>query len=1009
MPRAALIAALLLCAAAPSRAETKASAASIAKLQKLAGRVRGLKKGVVVVPARKAAAKVAAKAGKTSKASAPRSNKVSRVTALRSLYRQMAALDYRACRTSNLPRASQLKAKAGLHRLAILGEQAGLDDADLEDPDADADLPQDCSAYPTGTTAAGDDSYGLCYCADPADLAAAEAAVSSDTLDASMDASVDATSAAVAEVAADSSSLVAPDFDTTISRLSRFEKIATRKLSAKATPKALPHERVPAIAEWHYQRAQVYERMASVATKPAFGSVRLGKDGKPQLAGIVTSAKLRKLAARLSSGKGPVIISRPLAKGGYKTILVPRSVMLRNTYATMAALDFRAARLAGLPKSKAVAAKASIGRLANVLAGGRLRRKAGRKAGKKASRKAGVRISDDEDGGDSGGGEVDMGVEPVVYVDNSGGGDAGYADTSSSSDSGYADSGSSSDSSYADSGSSSDSSYADTSSSEDPGFGDTNSSGDSGYADTSSSDDSGYADTGSSSDSGYADAGSSDDSGTSAAPDPDAQAFSGSDDSSGFGPTDLDGSSENAVNDSGSSASPDSGAWGAADLTDSNENAVNDPYAGTSLTDPGYQDPGASAAWGSDDLADSNENAVADTQTSPIDPSDIGEDALTDTPVTPDDSASAGDSQAVDSEDEAAAAGVDNGLAPSADVLDPSTPVTDELWGPTAPAPVGPTQPVDPSQAALQAAYTDSVAPDPTLVNMSASAATALGPVLEGAADDAQAFWTGLTTDNTIDSTHQPMSMWESHNWTCVATGLTTANCTSPDQSITMTDIPRDDHPNPVQPGVTPEQDHPQGRVRARVRSRVRARVARMTVACPAKASKLYAVKSGLAFCSLQRKAGKIAGARPASKPLYSRLARLNRAAMKASRALASRGAPRARKAAMLFARAQAYQRMALAISTRRVSRRAASRRTAQKPAQKAEKVASKASPKSSAKPAKPVVSDDVPAQPAPEQPAVEQPAPAQPSEEELLKKDEQDMDDMGKDMENQIRQRSGQ
>lgn len=981
--RSAALAAVLLLVAAPSRAaDAKASPASIAKLQKLASRVRGLKKGLTVVPKSKVASK-----GKASKPAALPSNKISRVTALRSLYRQMAALDYRACKVANLPKVSQLKAKAGLRRLAMMGERAGLDDADLDDPDSDADLSQQCGACPSGTAAAGDDVYGLCYCADPADLAAADAAVSSNTAD------VDASSAAVASVS--TSTVVAgslPDMDTTIARLFRFEKIANKNLSEKATPKALPHAKIPAVAEWHYQRAQIYEGMAAAATKPAFGPARLGKDGKPQLAGVATSSQLRKLAARLSSGRGPVVFSRPLAKGGYSAAIMPRSIAVRNTYATMAAADLRAARIAGLPDVQADAAKLMADSLVNLMAGGRISRKPARKSAKKADRKAGARIADDEgDGGDSGGGEVNLSVEPVAYVDTSGGGDSGG---SAAADSGSSDYGASEQPAYIDPGSSdSGGDSGSMAASEDPGFGDV-----------------GSGDSGALADSG--DSGSSADNTS----DPNAAAaFQGADDNSvaadNSGAAADSGSADNTGGSDNSSvaATPDNSgvAWGAADLAGSNENAVNDSFNGTPLTDPGTQDaaPGASN-WA--DLTGSEENAVAangaanqatadgdanqatadgDSNQATADGDSnqttadgtaadaVGPDQLQDSPA---DSAATPPNQAPDNADAVAAAGQDNG-------------------GPV-------TEPLDPN---VQRSCSENGGG-----GFQRKAGVRKGDFIQ----DCKTVWHGLT-DGTVcqmigacdppppvlvprtptpppvtptPPATQTMTDLENQGYFCKGTNAGIAHCTNM-QTGDQVDAPMTGPGPAVQPGVTPST--------TTKNRRVATRVARMDVACPAKSQKVYARKSGMTVCSLPTKAGKVAG-RKAGKPLYSRLARLNTAALKVSHGLADRQTPRAKKAMLLYQRGQIYARMALAIAAPPRARRAS------KP--HADKVASKAPAKSAAKPAKPVVSDDV-STPAPEQSApAPQPAPAAPSAEDVMKQDMKDMDDMGKDMENQIRQRSG-
>lgn len=269
-------------------------AASSAKLQALAAKVRSAKKGVIV----------------KSRGPAARVRGVSRATALRSLYRQLAAADYRDCAAAPLPASARVQAAAGLKRLSVAGEPSAADAA--APPDA---APAACGC-PSGAAELGDDANGLCYCSDEGGAAASDAP---------------------ADV----------DMDRRLARLDGEITEASRQIASRETPKS--NSRISSAAQGRYRRAQAYERMAAAATRAPFPA-----SSRP------TAARLGKLAARLRSGSGPVTIVSAGPKGSVRSTRVPRSLALKKTYQLMAALDFRAAVKAGLPAAKARSASASL-------------------------------------------------------------------------------------------------------------------------------------------------------------------------------------------------------------------------------------------------------------------------------------------------------------------------------------------------------------------------------------------------------------------------------------------------------------------------------------------------------------------------------------------------------------------------------------------------------------------------------------------------------------------------
>jgi hypothetical protein len=352
MKRPIFIVSLLLGLSVSARAA--GAPPSVEKLQKLTEKIRSLKSGVVVKTAKKS--------------SAVRARGVSRATALRSFYRQMAAVDFRACLSSNLPKEHRSLVAAGLKRLSVAGEKAGWDPDSLTSVEATADQ----CACPAGTAMIGTDGYGLCYCAAPD---------SSSTNK--------------------SSRPVSARLEKALSKLDPVAAEATRRVSARETPKSDP--KVGAEISARYQRAIAFERMAAAATRPAFPATPIGKDGKPDLSRIPTSADLKPLATKLSSGQGSIYVLRSLPKArGYRSVTIPRSAAVRGTYRMMAALDYRAALLAGLPTDKSRAAVAGLWRIHSAAV--RTAPKSARKS-RRSARKAGVRIADDDGGDDGGGGD----------------------------------------------------------------------------------------------------------------------------------------------------------------------------------------------------------------------------------------------------------------------------------------------------------------------------------------------------------------------------------------------------------------------------------------------------------------------------------------------------------------------------------------------------------------------------------------------------------------------------
>ena len=344
-----LISSLILAVSAPLAAGDS-SPAEATNLQTLAEKVQARKGGVIVKTARKA--------------SAAKSRRVSRATALRHLYRQAAAEDYKACLASGLKPAEKDLVLSGIKRLRVAGERSAWDMRPAVRSEAGA--PADACGCPSATETLGVDADGLCYCAEKESAPAAKAG---RTFSSPMD-----------------------------------------KAIAKIAPaaKAAAHAATPA---GRYRRALTYERLAEAATRPAFPPTPLGKDGKPDIARLATSAGLAKLAASLRAGTGAVYVLRPSSKAGFRSVKISRPAVLKRTYQMMAALDYRASLLAGLPPAQAKKVETSLWRLHNSVVRAAARPK-GRKMASKSSRK-GARFADDEGDGGGGGGEESSYQEPT--------------------------------------------------------------------------------------------------------------------------------------------------------------------------------------------------------------------------------------------------------------------------------------------------------------------------------------------------------------------------------------------------------------------------------------------------------------------------------------------------------------------------------------------------------------------------------------------------------------------
>ncbi|MFI5345800.1 MAG: hypothetical protein ACHQ51_05445 [Elusimicrobiota bacterium] len=915
----ALLSALVLCAAS---ARPASAADPVVRLQKLAAKVRALKGSVTIKPSKKAAARAAgaksAKAGKI-----PASNKATKATALRSLYRQLAVRDLRSCLSSSLPKAGVARVKSSLRSLRVAGERLADDEATTAFPDADLDNDSDLAdacGCGTGMAPLGEDSYGLCYCADSADASFAAAAADSD--DSSTDVAVSSVAVSTSAVPAASAD---PIFSTVqFARLSHAARAATKALSSRETPKAVAGAKVSAQARLHFSRAMTYQRMAAAATRPLFPSK------------APTSAALKGLARTLRAGRGPIAVSRPLAGGGYRSVMIPRSLALKKTYRAMAALDYRAALVAGLPAAKAGKAEMGIFRIAASASG--VRRKA-----KKSARKAGVKIADD-DGEDDGGGDVSYSAP------------------------------------------------------DDPGYGDVSQSDSSGY-DSSAGDDSTAA-------LAPDDSGSPDDSSAT-----DAVAYQGADDTS----VSADD------NEGGDSSGGDSAPTWSNDATDDSGYAGQNivpltPFDNTPLVDPGSDDPAPSGdasqfadTWGatSDSLTDalvSGPDVTASTDDGTA-PSDDGTATATDGTASADDGAAATADSGDDATSQEPVVTLDDGTGDggSAAVTDgtaaPATPdASVSTDGTAAPDPLdgGSCQPDSTTLSHYKGGKKAGIV-DWCKQKLNQGVNYVLN-VLNSPAGQVPA-WSTPAPDPVLPAQAPGQSdddyFAQHKNDICVSHGLVggTLNC------------PKNWTPIGTSCWLeTKEYKCADLTLRGRVRN--------IAQACPASSKAIAGgKKSGFVMCAVQRKSSKAAGPIKGNR-LYSHLAKLEKAANRYSKIVSAKAAKPARKSAALFARAQAYEKMAAAIPVRgRKSARKSAKANAPPQAKKAE--ARKAAvPKAAVK--KAVVAEDVAPAPGPDAavspdsaatPDVA-PAPDNSPAADPIKAAEQEMNDQEKDMDQEIQKR---
>ena len=99
------------------------------------------------------------------------------------------------------------------------------------------------------------------------------------------------------------------------------------------------------------------------AERRGFPPVPIAGDGKPDLDRLPSAADLQPLAEGLSSGRGPLYTVRALPTGGGEPARISRAATLKNTYRLMSALDFRAARIAGVSPDDAERIDEAIKRL----------------------------------------------------------------------------------------------------------------------------------------------------------------------------------------------------------------------------------------------------------------------------------------------------------------------------------------------------------------------------------------------------------------------------------------------------------------------------------------------------------------------------------------------------------------------------------------------------------------------------------------------------------------------
>jgi len=264
-----------------------------------------MRSGVVVRPA--------AKSGKASRAAMKR---ITRPMALRSLYRQMAAIAYKRVLSAELSRAGRHKVRAALRRLGAY-ETAAVDGADLADID-------------------GADAYGLTY--------APEAGPAEDASQTPMDEKL-------------------AQLDRYLDRQSEMIALAASDSQMPESVRQAFKSKAALLAELHYELARIFELLADAATRAPLPPTPLGPDGLPDLQRTPSAAVFQKMAARLSSEQGPLQVVRALPTGGVRSARISRAATLKKTYRLMAALDYRAALIAGASGDKARRINISLQRI----------------------------------------------------------------------------------------------------------------------------------------------------------------------------------------------------------------------------------------------------------------------------------------------------------------------------------------------------------------------------------------------------------------------------------------------------------------------------------------------------------------------------------------------------------------------------------------------------------------------------------------------------------------------